>query len=118
MCFAGSSAMCGGVLRDKSGYITSPDLNSDEQYDANLNCHWTIQAREGYVIRYIFLLLEIVGSNNCQKDYLSVCTRPKFQCLKPFMQMINSTLKQFCVLLIVPISVFDFKHVTNKPPQM
>ena len=67
-----TSEICGGVLRNKSGYISSPDIDADEQYDANLNCHWTLIAREGYVIRYTFQLVEIVGSENCQKDSLSV----------------------------------------------
>ena len=70
--FTGTSEICGGVLRNKSGYITSPDIDADEQYDANLNCQWTLIAKEGYVIRYTLQLVEIVGSENCQKDSLWV----------------------------------------------
>ena len=33
---------CGEKLTDKSGRISSPDLDNDGYYDYNADCHWAI----------------------------------------------------------------------------
>ena len=66
--------ICGGVLRDMSGSVVAPDSDSNGQYDENVNCFWTIEAEEGYVLRYMINYIMIESSKNgaCANDYLLV----------------------------------------------
>ena len=65
--------ICGGVLRGMNGSVVAPDSDLDGQYDENVNCFWIIEAKEGYVIRYMINYIMIEGSKNggCT-DYLLV----------------------------------------------
>ena len=66
--------ICGGVLRDMYGTLVAPDSDLDGQYDENVNCFWTIEAKKGYIIRYMINYILIEGSKNggCTNDYLLV----------------------------------------------
>ena len=59
---------CGGYLTDTAGWLSSVDLDNDGKYDRNLDCLWTIVAKEGHKIFLRILLLDI----DCDNDYLSV----------------------------------------------
>ena len=63
---------CGEVLTDISGWITSPDLDKDGRYDFNLNCTWIIEVDERHFIEFRLLNLNIMTSEDCSGDRLSV----------------------------------------------
>ena len=66
--------ICGGVLRNTSGTVVAPDSDLDGQYDENANCYWTIEAQEGYVIRYRinYIVIEDSKHGDCTDDFLLV----------------------------------------------
>ena len=74
--FSETVEICGDVLRDKSGSVTAPDSDSDGQYDKNANCYWTIEAEEGYVVRYRINFVNIEDTNSedgyCADDFVLV----------------------------------------------
>ena len=75
-----SENTCQFELRNKSGVIHSPDMDSDGAYDFNLHCTWSIRVHPNMTIQYQFLFLslrswmETVDSliTFCDGDYVTV----------------------------------------------
>ena len=57
-----------------AGSVTAPDFDDDGLYQINVDCLWTIQAPEGYVIRYVieFFEIEEAAGSICTLDALIV----------------------------------------------
>ena len=66
------SKECGGLIRSKSGWITSPDMDTDGQYDFNINCSWVVEAEENDTITFEVRSYDIEDSDACNSDYLKV----------------------------------------------
>ena len=60
------------MLESASGSVTPPDLDGDGSYDINVDCLWTVQAPEDYVIRYVIQFFEIEYHAGCGSDILMV----------------------------------------------
>ncbi len=58
-------AECGGILTQERGVIASPNYGANENYPDNLDCIWTLKAREGSVIKV--LLFELILIVTCLK---------------------------------------------------
>ena len=64
---------CGGTLKNSSGYISPPDLDTDGYYDFNLYCFWHIQVNTNASIIYQFMYIAIEDmASGCNTDYLHV----------------------------------------------
>ena len=63
----------GGILTASSGYITSIDVNSDGQYDNNLDVLWQILLDRDKVIAFEVLEMDIyMITTSCLDDYIEV----------------------------------------------
>ena len=68
-----SNKSCDEFLEQPFGYITSPDLDKDGFYDFNLNCIWTVQVAENYVIGFQVFHVDIQRAADCTYvDYVKV----------------------------------------------
>ena len=68
---------CGRTIKQPSGWIASPDTDSDSLYDFNMHCNWTVEAGSNDVIRFLVLYVEIQFNNPCYiGDYLEVYVSP------------------------------------------
>ena len=64
---------CGEVFQSSTGSVTAPDFDGDGLYDTNVDCLWTVQAPENYVIRYEIQFYEIEETSlHCVSDALMV----------------------------------------------
>ncbi|XP_071787824.1 cubilin-like isoform X2 [Asterias amurensis] len=70
----GPSLGCGGILNAPRGTITSVDVNSDGNYEDNLNCMWFISAEINKVIELTFTgTFNIEDSaGTCPFDFLEI----------------------------------------------
>ncbi|XP_005103818.1 plasma kallikrein [Aplysia californica] len=55
-----------------SGFITSPNFDSDETYRSSLDCEWTLQGEPGTVFYFHFLTFDLEQSSSCDFDYLNI----------------------------------------------
>ena len=67
---------CSEILRNKSGWISSPDNDGDGFYDFNLNCFWIVEVDPGKLIRFQFMYVDLefyyVPEDLCQTDIILV----------------------------------------------
>ena len=67
---------CGGILNSTSGWMQSLDRDNDGFYDTNLECIWTIEAKEYDVIVLHFMYMDIKGNFGCTDgDYIEVSVK-------------------------------------------
>ncbi|KAH8359477.1 hypothetical protein KR093_006961, partial [Drosophila rubida] len=68
------STSCGGYLRATSHIqqFYSHARFSNQDYDDNMDCEWTIQAPANSNVQLIFLTFDIESSENCTYDYVQV----------------------------------------------
>lgn len=67
LCF---TATCGGRISGASGRISSPNYPSN--YDANLDCEWTVQGPVGHYLKLSWTTVNMQYSENCTADYLEI----------------------------------------------
>lgn len=67
-------AACGGYLRatNQIQQFYSHARFSNQDYDDNMDCEWTIQAPPNRNVQLIFLTFDIESSENCTYDYVQV----------------------------------------------
>ncbi|XP_064643493.1 cubilin-like [Lineus longissimus] len=63
-------ATCGGTIRGKDGFISSP--NFPHTYPSNMECEWHISGLTGHYLTLTFTNFEIDSSDNCTKDFVEV----------------------------------------------
>ena len=63
---------CGATIETDIGWIASPDLDFDGQYDYNVNCSWTVYVNHSSIIEFRVLFIEIARSIGCKDDSLEV----------------------------------------------
>lgn len=56
--------VCGGVLYDSYGYISTEDVMNTER------CWWIVMVRPGRTVQITFQRLNIADNNNCQNSYV------------------------------------------------
>ncbi|KAK7065275.1 hypothetical protein SK128_012047 [Halocaridina rubra] len=61
---------CGGVFRELSGHINSP--NSPDTYPGNLDCYWVLDLPSGYVIQLTWHTFVLESHYNCAYDYVEI----------------------------------------------
>ncbi|EDW13989.1 dorsal-ventral patterning protein tolloid [Drosophila mojavensis] len=68
------STSCGGYLRatNQIQQFYSHARFSNQDYDDNMDCEWTIQAPPNRNVQLIFLTFDIESSENCTYDYVQV----------------------------------------------
>jgi len=65
------SATCGGSFSGSAGQLTSPGYPGN--YEANLDCVWTIRGPAGHFFTITFDALSLQYSSNCSNnDYLEI----------------------------------------------
>ncbi|XP_052251794.1 uncharacterized protein LOC127858626 isoform X2 [Dreissena polymorpha] len=67
-------SVCGGVLTDPFGVITSPNFPSN--YSNKVQCIWIINAPEGYQINVNFTNFALEVHSDCRYDYLELFHGP------------------------------------------
>ena len=70
--FLAPEAECGEILTQRSGWITSPDLDEDGFYDFNLRCSWSIEVDEDKAISFRILYIDLWPAPDCVADNLDV----------------------------------------------
>ena len=75
--YTGGRTKCGAVLTGHSEVIVSPDQDGDGHYETSVNCLWTIQLHDDYVIVFNILEMDIQMESplerpKCKADYLEV----------------------------------------------
>ncbi|EDV93120.1 dorsal-ventral patterning protein tolloid [Drosophila grimshawi] len=68
------STSCGGYLRATNHvqqFYSHPRF-SNQDYDDNMDCEWTIQAPPNSNVQLLFLTFDIESSENCTYDYVQV----------------------------------------------
>ena len=69
----GGDKHCGAVLTVPSDTITSPDNSGSGTYDNFVDCLWTIQLPDDFVIVFDITEIDIqMDSSTCKADYLEV----------------------------------------------
>ncbi|XP_072020163.1 LOW QUALITY PROTEIN: cubilin-like [Amphiura filiformis] len=71
----GPSQGCGGTLTQPSGSITSLDIDSDNQYENNLNCRYIVSVEANKVVQMTFsgtFDIETAPSGDCSYDYVEI----------------------------------------------
>ena len=56
---------CGGTVTESSGWLASIDRDSDDQYDDNRDCLWTIIAPEDMLIEIDFIMIDFNDKSEC-----------------------------------------------------
>ena len=70
--YTSGPGMCGGVITDEPGMISSVDSDSDGQYDLDRDCLWTLVADETRFIKFHVLTFDLELSYTCELDMLHV----------------------------------------------
>ena len=69
----GGDTHCGAVLTGSSDIIISPDKSGSGTYDNFVDCLWTIQLQDDFVIVFVITEIDIqMDSPTCKTDYLEV----------------------------------------------
>ena len=63
---------CGGVLTENTGWLASPDSDSDGLYDNDEDCWWFITAEVYQAITINITDIDIEDNVVCGYDYLKV----------------------------------------------
>ena len=63
---------CQDVLQSTTGEIVAPDYDKDGLYDLNIDCLWTVEAPEDYLIQFHIHSVDIESTIGCIKDFLKV----------------------------------------------
>ena len=60
------------LSNDLFGVIQSPDYDADGKYDHNLDCRWTLVAKEHHVIFLWFEVFWLEYDSKCKNDFIKV----------------------------------------------
>ncbi|XP_068081387.1 cubilin [Anabrus simplex] len=71
----GESVGCGGRINATSSAqtIRSPDVDRDNRYEANLDCHWLIRAQDGQVLNVRMTSFQLEPCNNTNTNSSNYC---------------------------------------------
>ncbi|XP_056398343.1 membrane frizzled-related protein isoform X2 [Hyla sarda] len=68
--FTKTPSVCGGLLRDSEGLLSSP--NYPFQYPPNCHCSWLLEAGEGHLIQLKVMVLDVGHYGFCFFDWLEL----------------------------------------------
>ncbi|KFM62124.1 Cubilin, partial [Stegodyphus mimosarum] len=71
----GPSQGCGGMLNTSTGEIKSVDVDSDGQYESNLDCNWLIMSsspNQVILLNFTSFNVESSRNNTCVYDYVEL----------------------------------------------
>ena len=63
-------AGCGGLMKAKSGVITSP--NYPNNYDAHDDCGWLLEVDAAHTVKLMFEDFDVEPHSNCSYDYVAM----------------------------------------------
>ncbi|GAB1597685.1 hypothetical protein Ahia01_000045100, partial [Argonauta hians] len=63
---------CGGLIRNKSGSISSTNIIDPTRYENNLNCEWIITGGSNEYIELAFESFDVEPSERCTADYVKI----------------------------------------------
>ncbi|KAL5017782.1 hypothetical protein ScPMuIL_003504 [Solemya velum] len=68
------TTVCGGhlVAQSTQQFLYSHSKYGDQNYDNKVECEWTIEAKEGYIIKFYFRAFEIEDETDCGYDNVEV----------------------------------------------
>ena len=70
--YLGQTQECGSTMIELSGSISAPDSDGDGYYEPNLDCWWTLEAKEGHVVQINIQTFDVGYSVACEADFLQV----------------------------------------------
>ena len=66
------TGLCGGILTDSEGEITSLSKGDDSVYQNNLDCRWLIISNGKGVVQLTFHRFDVEKHVSCDYDYVLV----------------------------------------------
>ncbi|KAJ8318436.1 hypothetical protein KUTeg_003527 [Tegillarca granosa] len=68
------TSVCGGhlVAADAQQFLYSHAKYGDQNYDNKMECEWTLEAQDGYRIKFYFVTFEIEDESDCGYDNVEI----------------------------------------------